>query len=408
MGQRRLRNMRVLAHHDLAGSGCCGEGTVLLERSGRRYLYIAHVDITTSFSVLDVSDPRAPALLHQEFLPHRDVRSNSLAVAGDLLLVAHEVRRPGLQPAGVELFDLADPGCPRSVTFFDTSGPRSRGTHWVGCFDGEHAYLSTGMPDSRPTNQRDDQFPVVVDVRVPSAPAELSRWWLPGTQERDDEQPPVHYDLAGEGLDNGYRSHNIAVYPQRPDRAYVAYLDGGVVILDISDLSTPIVAGRLCYSPPLPGFTHTALPLLHRDLLVIADETIVDAAADYPKLLWVADMSYEPRPVLVGNAPMPPRGEFAHRGGRFGVHNLHENDPFGWSWTSEDIVFATFFSGGVRAFDIRNPFQPVEIAHYVPDPTAASRIGAAQTNDVYVTSDGIVYAVDRSGGGLDVLELTGI
>jgi hypothetical protein len=396
-----LRNMRVLAHHDLAGSGCCGEGTVLLERAGRRYLYVAHVDIRASFSVLDVSDPRAPELLHQEFLPHGEVRSNSLAVAGDLLLVAHEVRRPGLKPAGVELFDLSDPARPRSVSFFDTSGPRSRGTHWVGCFDGERAYLSTGMPDSRPTHRYDDQFPVVVDVSAPAAPAELGRWWLPGTQEGDDAAPPVHYDLAGEGLDNGYRSHNISVYPRRPDRAYVAYLDGGVVILDIGDVSAPAVAGRLSYSPPLPGFTHTALPLPGRDLLVITDESIVDGAADYPKLLWLADMSYEPRPVLVGSAPMPPREEFVPRGGRFGLHNVHENDPFPWSWTSEEVVFATLFSGGVRAFDIRNPFQPAEVAHYVPG-------GAAQTNDVYVSSDGIVYAADRSGGGLDVLELTGL
>jgi len=408
MGQQSLRNMRALAHHDLAGSGSCGEGTVLLERGGRRYLYIAHVDIQASFSILDVSDPRAPELLFQEFLPHAEVRSNSLAVAGDLLLVAHEVRRPGLRPAGVELFDLSDPALPRSVAFFDTSGPRSRGTHWVGCFDGERAYLSTGMPDSRPTHRLDDQFPVIVDVTNPSAPAELGRWWLPGTQEQDEQAPPVHHDLAGEGLDNGYRSHNISVYPQRPDRAYVAYLDGGVVILDISDPAAPTVAGRLSYSPPLPGFTHTALPLTSRELLVITDESIVDAAADYPKLLWIADMSHEPRPVLVGNAPMPAREEFVPRGGRFGLHNVHENDPFGWSWTSEEIVFASLFSGGVRGYDIQNPFQPVEVAHFVPESRASSRIGAAQTNDVYVTSDGIVFAVDRSGGGLDVLELTGI
>ena len=71
MGQQSLRNMRALAHHDLAGSGSCGEGTVLLERGGRRYLYIAHVDIQASFSILDVSDPRAPELLFQDFLPHR-------------------------------------------------------------------------------------------------------------------------------------------------------------------------------------------------------------------------------------------------------------------------------------------------------------------------------------------------
>lgn len=33
--------------------------------------------------------------------------------------------------------------------------------------------------------------------------------------------------------------------------------------------------------------------------------------------------------------------------------------------------------------------------------------GAVQINDVYVTADGIVYAVDRSGGGLYILKYSG-
>jgi hypothetical protein len=28
--------------------------------------------------------------------------------------------------------------------------------------------------------------------------------------------------------------HNTNVYPRRPDRAYIGYIDGGAVILDIS------------------------------------------------------------------------------------------------------------------------------------------------------------------------------
>jgi hypothetical protein len=406
MGHQSLRNMELLAHHDLAGSGSCGEGTIVIERRGRRYLYIAHVDILTNFSVLDVTDPRRPVLLYQEQLPHREVRSNSLAIAGDILLVAHEVRRPGMQPAGVQLYDIADPARPRQVAFFDCSGPRSRGTHWVGCFDGERAYLSTGRPDSRPTHSRDDQFPVLVDVSRPSAPCEISRWWLPGTQEGDSEEPPVHYDLGGEGLDNGYRSHNISVYPARPDRAYVGYLDAGAVILDISDPLAPTMVGKLSSSPPLPGFTHTVLPLPSRDLLVVTDETIVDGGTDHPKLLWLADISFESRPLLIGNAPLRDRAEFIGRGGRFGAHNVHENDPFPWSWTSEEVVFGTFFSAGVHGFDIRDPFQPVEVAHFVPEAPRHSTVGVAQTNDVFVASDGLLYAVDRCGGGLDILELT--
>ncbi len=74
--------MRYLSQHGLAGHGACGEGLALLERGGRRYLYLAHERGPANFSVLDVTDPTAPELLTQTTLPHAGVRSNSLAVGG--------------------------------------------------------------------------------------------------------------------------------------------------------------------------------------------------------------------------------------------------------------------------------------------------------------------------------------
>ena len=117
--------MTMLAEHALAGHGTCGEGTALLGRGGRRYLYIANEKGPVNFSVLDVTDPRTPELLTQTRLPHDGVRSNSLAIGspagagtagGELLLVAYQVSTPGAQPAGIEIFDLADPASPRPLT----------------------------------------------------------------------------------------------------------------------------------------------------------------------------------------------------------------------------------------------------------------------------------------------------
>ena len=395
--------MRLLGQHDLGGHGNCGEGTALLQRAGKRYLYLAHESGPVNFSVLDVTDPARPRLLAQPALPHRDVRSNSLAVADDLLIVAYQVGTPGQRPAGIEVFDLGQPAEPRLIGSLDLSGPHSRGTHWVGFTGGRYAYLSTGTPDSRPTHVLDDQFPVIVDVSRPDRPAEAGRWWLPGTQASDGCPPPLRHQR----FDAGFRAHNVNVYPARPDRAYVGYLDAGVVILDIAEVATPRLVAQLDYHPPMPGFTHTVLPLFTRDLLAISDETVHDHAADYPKLLWFADASHEQSPLIISSAPMPPVAEYAGRGGRFGAHNLHENEPFDWSWRSEDIVFGTFFNAGVRAFDVRDPFQPREVAAFVPPAPPASKTGAIQINDVYVAADGLVYAVDRGGGGLYILQFDG-
>jgi hypothetical protein len=96
---------------------------------------------------------------------------------------------------------------------------------------------------------------------------------------------------------------------------------------------------------------------------------------------------------------------FGKRGGRFGAHNLHENQPVPSAYRSEKIVFATFFNGGVRAYDISNPFQPQEIAYYVPGAPKLSPAGAVQLNDVWVDEHGIIYTVDRFAGGLYILEM---
>jgi hypothetical protein len=397
------KGMRLLGQHDLAGHGNCGEGIALLEQGGRRYLYLAHERAPVNFSVLDVTDPRAPELLTQTTLPHDDVRSNSLALGDGLLVVAYQVARAGLRPAGIEIFDLSRAAQPRQIGFLDLSGPQSRGTHWVGYTGGRYAFLSTGTPDSRPANPLDDQFPVIVDLSDPARPVEAGRWWLPGTQAGDGHAPPVRHQI----FDSGFRAHNVNVCPERPDRAYVGYLDAGAIILDIADVSAPRLVSRLDYHPPMPGFTHTVLPLPGRNLLAISDETTHDHAADYPKLVWVADASHETAPLIISSAPLPPVAEFAGRGGRFGAHNLHENEPLGWSWRSEDIVFGSFFNGGVRAYDIKDPFRPREVGAFVPPAPPGSPAGAIQINDVYVTADGIVYAVDRCGGGLYLLQFDG-
>ena len=49
------------------------------------------------------------------------------------------------------------------------------------------------------------------------------------------------------------------------------------------------------------------------------------------------------------------------------------------AWQSDQIVIGTFFNGGLRAYDISNPYQPKEVATFVPPPPRhAGRRGAAQ------------------------------
>ena len=398
------RNMKLLSQSELDGFGGIGEGISLQQAAdGRRILWLAHESAPKNFTGVDVTDPRNPRVIVQTELPHSNVRSNSLDVFGNLMAVAYQTKTVGLKPAGFDLFDVSTPENPKLISHFDCSGPHSRGVHALWFVDGKTVHMSSGSSDFTPTNPLDDQFYRIVDVSNPSQPREVGRWWYPGTRVGDDAPPPPRMRAP---LDMGYRAHNTNVFPQRPDRAYVGYIDGGAFILDISNPSKIQVAGQWNHSPPFNGFTHTVLPLFSRDLLVVSDECVLDDGIDWPKLVWMVDSRNERNLVPISTFPNAPVDAFIKKGGRFGAHNLHENLPIPTSFQSETIVIGTFFNAGVRVFDTSNPFQVEELAYFVPSTPRLSPAGAVQINDVFVDEKQIVYAVDRFTGGLYTLELT--
>jgi hypothetical protein len=403
MEQQHIHGFRLLSQDTLRGFGGIGEGMSLQKtKDGRRIMWLAHEGPPKNFTGVDVTDPRKPNVIVQTELPHNKVRSNSLETVGDIMAVAYQTLEPGLKPAGFELFDISVPESPKSISFFDCSGPKSRGVHQVWFVDGEYIHFAGGAADFDPINQLDDQAYRIVDVRNPSKPVEVGRWWMPGTCVGDKIAPPARLKI-----DSGFRAHNTNVFPDRPDRAYLGYLDGGAFILDIADKANPKLVSAWNPHPPYPGFTHTALPLFSRDLLIVSDECVMDNGVDWPKLTWVLDMRVETNLIPISTLPMPPVEDYQRRGGRYGSHNLWENKPGNTCFQSDNLIFSTFFNGGVRAYDLSNPLQPKEIAAFVPPAPAGSRVGAIQINDVYVDENAIVYAVDRFAGGLYCLEMDG-
>ncbi len=401
MAQDEIRGFRLLAHDTLGSAGNIGEGVSLqVAPDGRRILWMAHECAPKNYTAVDVSDPRAPRMILQTELPHRNVRSNSLEICGQIMAVAYQTGTVGAEPAGIELLDISKPEAPRRVGYFDCSGPASRGVHQLWFVDGKTIHFSGGAADFIPRNKLDDQCYRAIDVSDPARPRELGRWWYPGTREGDDAPPPPRHPK----FDTGFRAHNTNVYPERPDRAYVGYIDGGAVILDISDIGRPKQVGGWNPHPPFPGFLHTAMPLFDRDLLICSDECVRTEGLDWPKLVWVLDMRREDNLVPIATLPLPPVGDYAP-GARYGAHNMHENRP-GPSFRSDRLIFGTYFGGGLRVHDITDPFQPREVAAFVPAPPGGAGSRPSMINDVYVDENRVVYAVDRFSGGLYVLEMT--
>ena len=396
-----ISGLRLISHHDLNDFGNIGEGVALHQASdGRRIYYMAHESAPKDFTSIDVSDIKNPRLIAQTELDYPHLRSNSLAIYGDTMLIAYQSSAHGQPGVGMGAYDISNPEDVKRIGFYDAAGPNSKGCHCLWWADGEYAHLATGTPDSQPTNPRDDQFYVILDVKDPTNPKEAGRWWFPGTQEGDGSEPPARHP----SFDVGHSMHNSNVYPERPDRAYTAWKDSGMVILDISDKSKPSMVSHVNFAPPFPGFAHTVLPLFNRDLLVVTQEATRMNGEDHPKMVWLMDSRLETNPVIISTLPMGDTDDFYSRPGRYGAHNIYENTPGTTSYHSEDLIFATFFNGGLRIFDISNPFQPQEVAHFVPPLTeGASSVGI---NDVHVDENGIIYLTDRIKGGLYILELT--
>ncbi len=400
-GTAQAWNMRLISQSDLGGFGNGGEGLALQATSdGRRILYVAHESGPKDFTALDVTAPSEPIIVAQTEVPNDRVRSNSLDMVDDLLLVAYQGKKVGDAPVGMGVWDVKDPENPVKISHFDTSGPHSRGAHCLWFADGRYAYLATGAGDFQPHNPLDDQFLMIVDVGDPTDPTEVGRWWLPGTRVGDTEDPPDRHPE----IDTGFRLHNGNVWPEKPDRAYLGYIDGGAIILDVSDKSKPSMISRVDYHPPFPGFTHTVMPIFNRDLLIVSDESIVDHAADHPKYVWVMDGRDETNPVIISTFPLPDPDEFKDADGRFGAHNLNENKPGPLSMQSDTLIVGSYFNGGVRVHDISNPFRPIEVAYYIP--AYPEGMNGVNINDVYWDENGLIYAIDRFKGGMYILELT--
>lgn len=421
-----LHGMRLLSTTRLGGDVAGGEGMAMhAGRDGRRTLFVAAEHAPADFVAIDVTDPRRPSVVCRRDIPV-GIRSNNLAIFGDLLAVTRQAKEKGGKPAGVEFFDITEPEAPRSIGFFDASGARSVGTHFVWLAADGYAYLATQTPDYAPRDARDRFIMSILDVSDPARPEEAGRWWPAGVLEGDEEPPPVRpaqrladsrgllltdkqrearrADIGGESAwDFGFRVHNVTVLPEKPDRAYVACTSGGAYILDISDRSRPSVAGELQYSGPLPGAAHTFVPLGSSGFAVLSDETLEDGAVDAPQNLWVVDARIEERPLIIGSvAPQWP--DRIPDKGRFGAHNLHEYPPGQAASRSFDIAAEAFFGLGVGVYDVSDPFRPREIGYFFPGANTEYP-GTGQMNDVFIDDRSVIYCIDRKADVCYALEV---
>ena len=407
------RNMKLIGYSDQGGRP---DGQQIMVHKG--YAYIGHV-CSRGFSIVDVRDPRDPNTVRYVANPP-NTWSLHLQVHDDLLLLVHardmfampemadernyykgkadfsSLAKPPSErdwSAGMAVFDISNPTEPRQIGFLPVAG---RGLHRIWYVGGRWAYASALFDGFT------DYILIIIDMADPAHPVVAGRYWLPGMNAAAGEKPNWPLEHGRYGL------HHAIV---DGDTAYCSWRDACLVVVDVAERSNPRLITHQRWFPPIGGGTHNALPLPERDLLIVLDEAVLDKAADGYKPIWVFDNKVKSAPVCISTLPMPTDRDYIAVGGHFGPHNVHENRP--GSFQSSEMIFATYQNAGVRVYDIRNAYQPVEIAACVPpapkklmDPRP-NRPVVLHSADVFVDRNGIVYCTDWSGAGLHIMEYAG-
>jgi hypothetical protein len=361
------KNVKLVGRTDIAGGG-----QVVVENG---YAYVGHMDPPHGTTILDVKDPKHPKIVSEIQIP-QGVHSHKVRVSGDVMLVNLErYRGKERLPTGLKIYDISNKEKPREIAFVETNGGVHRFT-----FDGRYAYLSVHVEGYI------GRIPIIYDLKEPTKPVEVGRWWMPGQWTGGGEKP------TWEGT--AHQCHHPIRYG---DRLYVSYWHGGFVILDIADMSKPKFISGLNWSPPYPSPIHTTLPipwkLAGRDMMVVVDEEAGKRAPTPPAFMWMVDITDETRPVPV--ATFNPEGAWdIAPGNQYGAHQPAEQ-------IYDNKMYVTWFSGGLRVVDISNPFQLKEVGYYIPSPGLGQK--TVKSNDVYRTDNGLIYLIDRLNG-LDILE----
>jgi hypothetical protein len=454
-------NMELVGYSDLQGRSAYQP---LVHKQGDRFIaYVGHHGGSTinavtgktesnGTSIVDVTNPKQPKYLaHIPGEPGQAEQGGAQMVRvcdGATLPRADRNKVYLLRSMGNtshEIWDVTDPSKPARLTVV-VSGLRDTHKSWWECDTGI-AYLVTGV-----TDWRTRRMTSIYDLSDPAKPVFIRYFGLPGQQP--GSTGPVPTDLHGP-ISTGSKGN----------RVYFGYGTGGNGILQIVDRNKLLngpkdpTDANLLYPQvvrldlPADAGAHTTFPMLGmtlpefanqklrpgtaaaagiehdhddakpertqagRDFIAVVGETLANECFENRQMVRMVDVTVESKPFGVSSWTVPEAsGKFCAKGGRFGTHSSHENmTPIYYN----RVLFVAHFNAGVRALDVRDPFNVKEIGFYIPgvtDKTDKRCVGrggderckvAIQTNNVDVDDRGYIYIADRANTGMHILELTG-
>src|SRR5262249_44320839 len=328
-------------------------------------------------SIIDVTDPKNPKYLHH--IP--GLEGNYEEGGAQMVRACDGKSLPKGDPSKVyllrvfggrahEVWDVTDPAKPSIITRLE--GLRDTHKSWWECDTGI-AYLVSGAGGWRARRMSQ-----VYDMSDPAKPVHIRDFGLPGQQPGatgtvpTDLHGPISLGPQVNRVYFGYGTNKGGVLqivdrdkllhgPKEPTPENLRAPVIGQLEMALNGAHTTFPLGKM----PIPEFANDKAGSV-RDIVMIVDEGLVNEcqAAETRQVVWFVDATVETHPTVISNFNVPEAsGHFCERGGRFGSHSSNENmAPVFY----QKLAFVTWFNAGVRAIDVRDPYQPKEVGYFIP------------------------------------------
>ena len=340
-------------------------------------------DQSTGVAVVDMTDPGHPVRTETLKTPAMQTPHESLVLNEKRGLLVAVMGNPAFNPGVVDVYDV-NADCRHPV--LQSSSPVGLLGHESGFAPDGNTFYATSLFNGSIT---------AVDLTDPKLPRPL-------------------------GVYN-YPSHGFAL-SRDGNRGYIAAYNEGLVVVDTSEIQSR------AESPQMPAISqldwpYRSVPQINipvtiggRPYLVEVDEFATDEEGNYqlegngPHVgaARIIDISDEREPAVVSNirlevnqpkyrdeiggdpgASSPVQGYAAHYCGV-----PRQDDP--------PIVACSFIASGLRVFDIRDPYNPKELAYFVappaPSPVVAERSNFAMSKPSFDVARRTVWYTDGNSG----------